>query len=218
MQEDEKNFGEDQNSGSGRDGYGGQDRGFVRGPGWGRGPGKGRGFGPGLGPGAGRGHGPGGGRGPGGKAGPGKRCRFEGRFREHGIKLTVPRQVILNLLDGEEEYLSADEIYLRVHEGHPQVGLATVYRTLQLLENISLLHRLETGDGKSRFKLLDEKDRNERLVFVCGGCGRTTVIDELTEEEQKALDKMEQRGKAEESFRAVQRTVQFYGYCTSCGE
>lgn len=172
------------------------------------------GYGPGMGPGAGRGHGPGKGRGP----GPGKRCRFEGRFRERGIKLTVPRRVIINLLDREDEYLSADEIYLRVHEEHPQIGLATVYRTLQLLEDIALIHRLETGDGKSRYKLLDEKDRNERLVFVCGGCGRTTVIDDLSEEEQKALDKMENRGKAEESFRAVRRTVQFYGYCTSCTE
>ncbi|MFP4180418.1 MAG: Fur family transcriptional regulator [Sediminispirochaetaceae bacterium] len=170
------------------------------------------GYGPGMGPGAGRG--PGKGRGP----GPGKRCRFEGRFRERGIKLTVPRRVIINLLDREDEYLSADEIYLRVHEEHPQIGLATVYRTLQLLEDIALIHRLETGDGKSRYKLLDEKDRNERLVFVCGGCGRTTVIDDLSEEEQKALDKMENRGKAEESFRAVRRTVQFYGYCTSCTE
>lgn len=190
--------------------------GFGPGFGSGTGPGSGPGMGPGMGPPHGRGHGRG--RGPGPGPGQGKRCRFEGRFREQGIKLTVPRQVIINLLDGEADYLSADEIYLRVHEEHPQIGLATVYRTLQLLENISLVHRLETGDGKSRYKLLDEEDRNERLVFVCAGCGKTTVIDELTAEEQSALDRMEQRGKAKESFRAVQRTVQFYGYCTSCAE
>lgn len=174
----------------------------------------------------GRGYGKGGGRGPAGKGmgpagrgpGRGRRCRFEGRFREHGLKLTVPRQVIIDILDREDEYLTAEEIYEKVHRENPTIGLATVYRTLQLLEEISLVHRLETGEGKSRFKLFGEEDRNERLVFVCAGCGRTTVVDELTEAERKALDAMEERGRAESSFRSVQRTVQFYGYCTSCTE
>ncbi len=156
---------------------------------------------------------PGHGKGRGGKGG---RCRFEGRFREQGIKLTVPRRVIIDILDKEDEYLSADEIYVKVREADASIGLATVYRTLQLLEEISLLHRLETGDGKARFKLLDESHRHERMVFVCAGCGRTTVVDELNEEERRALDAMEKRGRADETFRSVQRTVQFYGYCTSC--
>ena len=169
--------------------------------------------------GQGRGQGRGrGGRGPGKGLGPGGRCRFEGRFRKHGYKLTVPRQLIIEILDGESEYLSADEIYLRVYERDPHIGVATVYRTLLLLEEIALVHRLDTGDGKSRFRLYGEEERNERMVFVCAGCGRTTVIDDLSEEERKALDAMEQRGRAEESFRSVQRTVQFYGYCTSCRE
>ncbi len=167
--------------------------------------------GAGKGPGKGLGHG-------GGRGGRGGRCRFEGRFREHGYKLTVPRQLIIEILDAEREYLSAEEIYMRVYERNPHIGVATVYRTLQLLEEIALVHRLDTGDGKSRFKLYGEEERNERMVFICAGCGRTTVIDELSEGERKALDKMEERGRAEESFRSVQRTVQFYGYCTSCRE
>ncbi len=179
------------------------------------------GYGHGINPhfgGPGRGHGRGLGKGPGfGKgAGRGRRCRFEGQLREHGVKLTVPRQLIINILEKEEEYVSADDIYVKVRETHPNIGLATVYRTLQLLEEISLVHKLETGDGKARFKLFGESERNERLLFVCAGCGRTTVVDELTEEERLALDAMERRGRAAESFRSVQRTVQFYGYCTSC--
>lgn len=150
--------------------------------------------------------------------GRGGQHRFEGHFHRHGFKLTVPRRVIIDILEGEEQYLSADEIYMRVHQEHPNIGLATVYRTLQLLEDIALVHRLETGDGKSRYKLLGEQDRNERMVFVCAGCGRTTVVDELTEEESRVLNEMEKRGRADESFRSVQRTVQFYGYCTSCRE
>lgn len=196
-------------------GYG-QDYGGPMGPGGGL-PGRGP-----IGPGGGRGRTGGGGR-PGGRGGGpgggrGRGCRFEGRFREHGLKLTVPRRVIIDILDNEEEYLTAEDVYMKVYETHPNIGLATVYRTLQLLEEISLVHRLETGDGKSRFKLFGEKDRHERLVFICAGCGRTKVVDELTDEERGALDLMEKRGRAEESFRSVQRTVQFYGYCTGCSE
>jgi len=169
------------------------------------------GFGPGRGGPGGRGRGHGGGFGPGCRGG-------GGPFRGRGFRLTVPRQIILEILEQSDEYLSADDVYLQVHERHPGIGLATVYRTLQLLAEIGMVHRIDTGEGKARYKLAEQDERRRREVLICSNCRRSFPVDEIPEEQHKLLDQLEQLVKADQGFTVQQDVLQLYGVCRECNQ
>jgi len=177
-------------------------------------PGSGGGFGPGRGGPGGRGRGRGGGFGPGCRGGHGG----GGPFRGRGFRLTVPRQIILEILEQSDEYLSADDVYLQVHNRHPGIGLATVYRTLQLLAEIGMVHRIDTGEGKARYKLAEQDERRRREVLICSNCRRSFPVDEIPEEQHKLLDQLEQLVKADQGFTVQQDVLQLYGVCRECNQ
>ncbi len=171
----------------------------------------GDGFGPGRG---GRGKGRGGGFGPGCRGGHGG----GGPYRGRGFRLTVPRQIILEILEGADEYLSADDVYLQVHQRHPGIGLATVYRTLQLLAEIGIVHRIDTGEGKARYKLAEQDERRHREVLICTHCRRSFPVTEIPENQHSLLDQLEELVKSENGFTVQQNVVQLYGVCRECSQ
>lgn len=67
---------------------------------------------------------------------------LHGRFRKAGFKLTLPRQAILNVFAENPKHLSAEEIFLSVHKNYPGIGLATVYRNLDLLPQMGLIFQI----------------------------------------------------------------------------
>ena len=76
------------------------------------------------------------------------------RFREKHYKVTPQRQKILQVFaEQQEQHLSAEDVYSLLRADAPDIGLATVYRTLEMLEELGFLHRIEFGDGKSRSDL-----------------------------------------------------------------
>ncbi len=87
------------------------------------------------------------------------RCRrggppwWEPRFQEAGFRLTMPRQAILEVLSNTEEHPSAEEIYLAVQKIYPNIGLTTVYRTLELLVDMGLVFKFDFGDKRARYEL-----------------------------------------------------------------
>ncbi len=64
---------------------------------------------------------------------------WRGELKNAGFRLTLPRQIILNVLTTTPKHLSAEEIFLLVHKKYPGIGLATVYRTLDLLTDMNLI-------------------------------------------------------------------------------
>ena len=73
---------------------------------------------------------------------------FKKILKEKGLKVTRQRLVVLEVLAGNaEEHLTAEEIYDRVKADNPDIGLATVYRTVQLLLELELIDRISLDDG-----------------------------------------------------------------------
>ena len=168
-------------------------------------------------------------RGPGGEGGCGQgrqrhgwgrgwRARMEGHFQQHGLRLTVPRQIILDILEQNEEYVGADDLYLQVREQQPGIGLATVYRTLQLLSEIGVVLRIETGDGKARFKLARGDEQRRRGLLICSNCLRTIPHDSITEEQQQLLEQLEHTIAAGQGFQVRQSVLHLYGICSECAK
>ena len=82
---------------------------------------------------------------------------FKKILKEKGLKVTRQRLVVLEVLAGNaEEHLTAEEIYDRVKADNPDIGLATVYRTVQLLLELELIDRISLDDGFIRYLIADK--------------------------------------------------------------
>ncbi|HAQ44740.1 MAG TPA: transcriptional repressor, partial [Dialister sp.] len=94
------------------------------------------------------------------------------KIREHKYKFTSQRQVILQaFLDSKEKHLSAEDLYAMVRDENPDIGLATVYRSLELFTSLELLKKLDFGDGRSRYELNDHSLNHSHYHLICLGCG-----------------------------------------------
>ena len=141
---------------------------------------------------------------------------WQGRFAGHGYRLTMPRQAILSILSKSREHLSAEDIYLAVHRAYPGVGLATVYRTLELLTRMGLVSKFDFGDGRSRYELAEGPNTNHHHHLICTGCGRIIDYSELADEETKVLKQIEQTLSKKYNFNINSHRMHFLGLCNKC--
>lgn len=163
-------------------------------------------------PGSGRGHG----NGRGGGFRNSQRGMLGSRLQGHGHRMTGPRRVILGVLESADEYLSAEEVYMTVYADHPGIGIATVYRTLQMLAQIGIAQRVDTGDGKARYKLGPAEDQRRRVVLVCTSCSRTIPITDSTDDTETVIAQLERSTADKHGFRVNRTVTQLFGLCEQC--
>ena len=86
------------------------------------------------------------------------------KLKETGFKITPQRRAILEiLLENDDKHLSSEEIYDMVRVSCPEIGLATVYRTIQLLSEGGLLSKLNLDDGAESWanKIIEVSGKKE---------------------------------------------------------
>jgi Fur family ferric uptake transcriptional regulator len=120
-----------------------------------------------------------------------------GRIRELGYKATPQRLAVLRALDAEQ-HQSLGEIRARC----PEVGLVTIYRTLDLLSEIGVVRRLDLGDGP-RYELAEDHHHH----LICESCGA------VSEFERCPLDLRRLKGMG---FEITAHTLEIYGRCAEC--
>lgn len=108
------------------------------------------------------------------------------KVRRGGFKLTFPRQIILEMLEKAEHHMSADEIYIALHKKYSQVGLTTVYRTLELLAKLKLINKFDFDDGRFRYELKDDKaNHHHHHHLICKRCGKVVDYKDFIKEEDR---------------------------------
>jgi len=129
-------------------------------------------------------------------------------LRKAGLKVTVPRMKILEMLaSSENRHMSAEDLYKALIEAGEEIGLATVYRVLTQFEDAGLITRHHFETGQSVFEL-DEGEHHDHLL--CAKCGRVEeFVDEVIEERQIHI--AESRG-----FRMTDHSLYIYGICPAC--
>lgn len=128
-----------------------------------------------------------------------------------GFKLTPQRQVIVKvLLEHHKEHLSAEEIYIELLRASFSFGLATVYRTLDILTDLNLLTRVSFEDGVARYDLRTKDKNHFHHHLVCTKCGKTIEIHEdlLSDVEQLVLRNYH--------FKVSDHRLTFLGLCQDC--
>src|SRR5699024_4212023 len=139
--------------------------------------------------------------------------RIKKELHSKGYKLTPQREATLTvLLEREEDHLSAEDIFLLVKEKAPEIGLATVYRTLDLLTELEVVDKINFGDGVSRYDLRKEGIDHFHHHLVCMECGSVEEIieDLLVDVEKIVEDKWE--------FQVKDHRLTFHGICKNCQE
>ena len=133
------------------------------------------------------------------------------RIREHKFKFTNQRQMILQVfLDSREKHLSAEDIYEAVKDKEPELGLATVYRSLELFTTLELLKKLDFGDGRSRYELNDRLPEHSHHHLICLGCGK--IVEFMCD----GLGEMQKKIASRNGFQVVDSQLKIYGYCENC--
>jgi Fur family ferric uptake transcriptional regulator len=130
------------------------------------------------------------------------------KLRRGARKVTGPRQAILDVLRREAHPVTNKEIHAALPAG--LCDLATVYRSLHLLEELGLVKRYDFGDGAARFEMVHEGETGHHHHLICTACARVVELDDCLAEA------WEQRIGRETGFRTVTHRLEFFGVCPDC--
>ncbi len=130
---------------------------------------------------------------------------------ENGSKLTSQREIIVRvLLENEKDHLSAEDVFMLVKVKFPEIGLATVYRTLELLAELQIVAKMNFGDGVARYDLRGEDHEHMHHHLICQRCG---ALEEIKED---WLTELEERLEKEYGFKVLDHRLDFTGTYKEC--
>jgi Fur family ferric uptake transcriptional regulator len=130
------------------------------------------------------------------------------RLQRQSLKLTGPRQAVLQVLRREPHPMSIKDIFSGLSEN--VCDLATVYRCLHLLERLGMVKRYDLGDGVARFELLSEGDDGHHHHLIC------TRFSGIVELDECSMSELEERIASRNGFKAVTHKLEFFGICPDC--
>ncbi|MEW5954234.1 MAG: Fur family transcriptional regulator [Bacillota bacterium] len=135
----------------------------------------------------------------------------EERLRAKAYKLTPRREHVLKVLvENKDKHLSAEEVYNLVKQKEPDVGLATVYRTLELLLNNDIINSMDFGDGRKRYEFGSGSDEHHHHHLICLDCGKIIEVNE------DLLEPLEERVTKEFGFEITDHELKIFGRCINC--
>jgi len=136
---------------------------------------------------------------------------FKKLLKANNLKFTIQREVILETLYNSDEHLTPESLHHLIQERYPELktGIATVYRTLSLLEDSAVVTSLSFGAQGKKYEL-GAKEHHDHLI--CTECGEITeFVDEEIEKRQHAITD-------ELGFQMKDHSMQIYGICKKCQE
>jgi len=142
--------------------------------------------------------------------------KWRHRFQGQVCRWTMPREAILNLLSQTSKHLSAKEIYANLYRMYPGIGLTTVYRTLDLLYRMGLIHKMDIGDGQSRYEFRSGEKKEHHHHLICSKCGRIIDYSDFIDEELELVNKVEKNLAQKYNFLVQDHNIEFYGLCQKC--
>jgi len=134
---------------------------------------------------------------------------FKTLLKKNSLKFTIQREVILETLYQSDEHLTPESLHHLIQEKFPDLktGIATVYRTLSLLEDSDMVTSLSFGAQGKKYEL-GAKNHHDHLI--CTECGSITeFVDEQIETRQHRIAH-------ELGFAMKDHSMQIYGICKNC--
>lgn len=128
--------------------------------------------------------------------------RIERLCQEKGLKMTGQRRVIARVLSDAQDHPDVEQLYRRVTDVDPRISIATVYRTVRLFEEASILERHDFRQGRARYEEIPER-HHDHLIDVQSG--------EVIEFRNDDIEKLQRRVAEELGFELVDHRLELYG-------
>lgn len=132
---------------------------------------------------------------------------------DKGYKTTTQRSLVFDILtENKDQHLSTEEVYELIKNKNPKMGIATIYRTLQLFEEIGLVYKHNFDDGCSRYEILSPNSSgiHQHHHLLCKKCGK---IIEVKEDLMNSLEEIIEK---QYNFEILNHVVKFTGICSQC--
>ncbi len=128
--------------------------------------------------------------------------RIEKLCLEKGLKMTEQRRVIARVLSEATDHPDVEQVYRRATKIDPRISIATVYRTVKLFEEASILTRHDFGDGRARYEEAPQ-EHHDHLIDMNSG----EVIEFVDEE----IERLQERIAERLGYRLVDHRLELYG-------
>ncbi|MBI5655816.1 MAG: transcriptional repressor [Geobacter sp.] len=137
-----------------------------------------------------------------------KKKAFRDFITQKGLKSTRQRDVILDCFLASARHISIEELYLKLRAKNPNIGYATVYRTLKLFAESGIAREIQFGDGQTRYEHATEGEHHDHLV--CTRCGK------IIEFENETIEKLQEEVAKSHGFLIENHKLELYGVCSLC--
>ncbi len=124
------------------------------------------------------------------------------RCEASGLRMTDQRRTIAEVLESSDDHPDVEELFKRASAQDSNISLATVYRTVKLLEEAGILDKREFGDGRARYETAD-REHHDHLIDVNSG----EVIEFVDEEIEALQDKIAKKL----GYRLMGHRLELYG-------
>ncbi len=133
---------------------------------------------------------------------------FLRELRERGFRMTPQREMVLSALHQLDGLVSAEDVYRRVQQISTSVDISTVYRTLDLLQQLELVASIDSGDGQRVYELRVGHGRHAHLV--CRECGVVIGAD------MDLFDALSDAIRQRYGYEMALDNLSFTGLCARC--
>ena len=131
-------------------------------------------------------------------------------FEQNNQKFTKQREIIFNVLkESRQKHITPEELFSKVHEDHKQVGIATVYRTLNIFEALGIVNKQEFTDQAYTYELIDPSNEHHDHI-ICTSCGK------IIEDEFLSKDDIKKSLKDGYDFDLDYFSLRIFGTCSEC--
>jgi len=130
-------------------------------------------------------------------------------IKQKGMKYTEQRAIILQILVSLDDHLNAEEIHNIIQQEHPDqnIGIATIYRTLNFLEEVNLISSISFGSDGKKYEG-NQKEHHDHLI--CTSCNK--IVEFL----DNSIEKKQEDIASNNGFTITDHSMQIYGLCKDC--
>ncbi len=127
---------------------------------------------------------------------------LEKRCSEKGLRMTGQRRVITKVLEDADDHPDVEEMYNRASAIDDKISIATVYRTVKLLEETGIIERHEFRDGRARYEIVPENHHDHLIDLKTGN---------VIEFESAEIEALQEKIARELGYKLVDHRLELYG-------
>lgn len=129
-------------------------------------------------------------------------------IKDKGLRMTGRRRDIMEYFFKCGEHVAPDDLFAALRRKFPQIGRATVYRTLKLFKEADIATQIELSDGRKKFEHAHNKPHHDHMI--CEKCGES--IEFVNEH----IEKLQQEAAKKHNFEMRRHYLQIFGLCKKC--